>query len=396
MDYVKHLKEERVKAYEQAKEVLDRAASESRSLDGQERESVDRAFAHMDELKSRESDFRSLKDREEEIAAVTGAHEEARAVSVPVLSEPADDNALIRSLARGERRSVTFESRDITTGTTGAPVPTSFHDQVLSIAKTVGPMLSTSTVLNTSSGEGLEIPAMTAYSTAALVAEAGTIAESDPTLATITLDAFKYAFLVQVSSELLEDAHVNIVDLLATNCGQAIGVKVNSELTVGNGSSKPKGIVAAASAGVTGGTGVTGKFTYENLVDLVYSADPAARALPGFGLMLATSAIVDARLLQDGASQYIFAPSASDATPDRLLGFPLIENNAMAAVATSAVSAIAGHFPSYYVRQAGGIRLERSDDYAFANGLVTFRCSLRVDGDLPQPSHVKKFAGGAS
>ena len=396
MDYVKHLKEERVKAYEQAKEVLDRAASESRSLDGQERESVDRAFAHMDELKARESDFRSLKDREEEIAAVTGAHEEARAVSVPVLSEPADDNALIRSLARGERRSVTFESRDITTATTGAPVPTSFHDQVLSIAKTVGPMLSVSTVLNTASGEALEIPAMTAYSTAALVAEAASIGESDPTLATTTLDAFKYAFLVQVSSELLEDAHVNIVDLLATNCGQAIGIKVNSELTVGNGSSKPKGIVAAATAGVTGGTGVSGKFTYENLVDLVYAADPAARALPGFGLMLATSAIVDARLLQDGASQYIFAPSASDATPDRLLGFPLIENNAMAAVATSAVSAIAGHFPSYYVRQAGGIRLERSDDYAFANGLVTFRCSLRVDGDLPQPSHVKKFAGGAS
>lgn len=396
MDYVKHLKEERVKAYEQAKEVLDRAASESRSLDGQERESVDRAFAHMDELKARESDFRSLKDREEEIAAVTGAHEEARAVSVPVLSEPADDNALIRSLARGERRSVTFESRDITTATTGAPVPTSFHDQVLSIAKTVGPMLSVSTVLNTASGEALEIPAMTAYSTAALVAEAASIGESDPTLATTTLDAFKYAFLVQVSSELLEDAHVNIVDLLATNCGQAIGIKVNSELTVGNGSSKPKGIVAAATAGVTGGTGVSGKFTYENLVDLVYAADPAARALPGFGLMLATSAIVDARLLQDGANQFIFAPSASDATPDRLLGFPLIENNAMAAVATSAVSAIAGHFPSYYVRQAGGIRLERSDDYAFANGLVTFRCSLRVDGDLPQPSHVKKFAGGAS
>lgn len=396
MDYVKHLREERVKAYEQAKEVLDRAASESRSLDAQERESVDRAFAHMDELKSRESDFRSLQDREEEIAAVTEAHEEARTVSVPVADEPVDDAALIRSLARGERRSVVFEARDITTGTTGAPVPTSFHDQVLAIAKSVGPMLSTSTVLQTGSGEALEIPAMTAYSTAALVSEAGSIGESDPTLATTTLDAYKYAFLVQVSTELLEDAHVNILDLLATNCGQAIGIKVNSELTVGDGSSKPNGIVTAASAGVTGGTGVTGKFTYENLVDLVYAADPAARALPGFGLMLATSAIVDARLLQDGASQFIFAPSASDATPDTLLGFPLIENNAMAAVGLGAVSALAGHFPSYYVRQAGGIRLERSDDYAFANGLVTFRCSLRVDGDLPQPSHVKKFTGGAS
>jgi len=396
MDYIKHLREERVAAYEKAKEILDRAGSESRNLDAEERQSVDRAFAHMDDLKARENDFRSLQDREEEIEAATEAHVEARTVSAPVVEEPMDDNELIRSLARGERRSIMFERRDITKGSTGAPVPTSFFDQVVNVATSVGPMLRTSTILNTQSGEDLEIPAMTAYSTAALVAEAGSIGESDPTLATTTLGAYKYAFLVQVSSELLEDAHVNMTDLLATNCGQAIGVKVNSELTVGNGSSKPNGIVSAASAGVTGGTGVTGKFTYENLVDLVYAADPAARALPGFGLMLATSAVVDARLLQDGASQYIFAPSASDATPDTLLGFPLIENNAMAAVGLGAVSALAGHFPSYYVRQAGGIRMERSDDYAFANGLVTFRCSLRVDGDLPQTSHVKKFTGGAS
>lgn len=396
MDYIKHLREERVNAYEQAKEILDRAGSESRNLDAEERQSVDRAFAHMDDLKARENDFRSLEDAEKEIEAATAAHAEARTVSVPAPVDAVDDDSLIRSLARGERRSVTFEKRDITKGSTGAPVPTSFFDQVLYIAKSTGPMLRTSTILNTSTGEDLEIPSMTAYSTAALVAEAGSIGESDPTLATTTLGAFKYAFLLQVSSELLEDAHVSITDMVATNCGQAIGVKVNSELTVGNGSSKPNGIVSAASAGVTGGTGVSGKFTYENLIDLVYAADPAARALPGFGLMLSTSAVVDARLLQDGANQFIFAPSASDATPDQLLGFPLVENNAMATVATSAVSALAGHFPSYYVRQAGGIKLERSDDYAFANGLVTFRCSLRVDGDLPQTSHVKKFAGGAS
>lgn len=307
MDYIKHLREERVNAYEQAKEILDRAGSESRNLDAEERQSVDRAFAHMDELKARENDFRSLQDAEKEIEAATAAHAEARTVSVPAPADEMDDDSLIRSLARGERRSVTFEKRDITKGSTGAPVPTSFFDQVLYIAKSTGPMLRTSTVLNTSSGEDLEIPSMTAYSTAALVAEAGSIGESDPTLATTTLGAYKYAFLLQVSSELLEDAHVSITDMVATNCGQAIGVKVNSELTVGDGSSKPNGIVTAASAGVTGGTGVTGKFTYENLVDLVYAADPAARALPGFGLMLSTSAVVDARLLQDGASQYILS-----------------------------------------------------------------------------------------
>ena len=69
MDYIKHLREERVAAYEKAKEILDRAGSESRNLDAEERQSVDRAFAHMDDLKARETDFRSLQDREQEIEA---------------------------------------------------------------------------------------------------------------------------------------------------------------------------------------------------------------------------------------------------------------------------------------------------------------------------------------
>jgi len=104
MDYIKHLREERVNAYEQAKEILDRAGSESRNLDAEERQSVDRAFAHMDELKARENDFRSLQDAEKEIEAATAAHAEARTVSVPAPADEMDDDSLIRSLARGERR----------------------------------------------------------------------------------------------------------------------------------------------------------------------------------------------------------------------------------------------------------------------------------------------------
>jgi HK97 family phage major capsid protein len=52
--------------------------------------------------------------------------------------------------------------------------------------------------------------------------------------------------------------------------------------------------------------------------------------------------------------------------------------------------------PSYYVRTVGGIRLDRSDDFAFNADLVTFRASMRVDGNLPQTSHIKTFIGAAS
>ena len=397
MDYIKHMQEERAKAYESAKEVLDRAASESRSLDATERESVDRAFAHMDELKARIDDVRALAEREAEVAAATADHVEARTVSAPV-AEVRDDNELIRSLYRGEVRSVNFEKRDVTKSSTGAPVPTSFYDEVILLAREVGPMLRVATVLNTSSGETLQIPSLSAYSTGTITTEGNTIGESDPTMNSfVELGAYKYSFLTQVSTELLEDAGVDITGFISANVGNALGYAVNSALTTGDGSSKPKGVVAAAGSGVTGGTGLSGSFTYENLIDLIYATDAAARALPGFAVMGSTSAIVKMRTLQDGAGNYVFSPSLDAATADRVLGYPLIENPAMAAVATGgAKSVIAGHMPSYYVRQVGGIRLDRSDDYAFADGLVTFRATFRVDGDLPQSSHIKYFAGGAS
>ncbi len=395
MDYIKNMQEERAKAYESAKDVLDRAASESRSLDATERESVDRAFAHMDELKARIDDMRALSEREAEIAEATAAHAEARTVSAPVVEER-NDSDVLRSLARGEMRSYNFEQRDVTNSSTGAPTPTSFYDEVILLAREIGPMLRVSTVLNTAGGEKLQIPSLSAYSTGTVTSEGSTIGESDPTFNSfIELGAFKYSFLTQISNELLEDSAVDLTSLMATQVGNALGFAVNTALTVGTGTNEPVGVVDAAGSGVTG-TATTGVFTYGDLVELIYSTDAAARALPGFSVMASTSAIVDMRTLQDGSGNFVFSPTLDAATADRVLGYPLVENPAMAAVGESAKSVVAGHLPSYFVRQVGGIRLDRSDDFAFADGLVTFRATFRVDGNLPQPSHIKYFVGGTT
>jgi HK97 family phage major capsid protein len=349
----------------------------------------------MDRRKAIIDDMRSLEMREKEIAEATAAHAEARAVSVAVA--PQSDAEALRALARGEVRSLNFERRDVSTASTGAPVPTSFYDSVMLLARYTGPMLEVATVINTAGGESLQIPRTNAYSTGSVTSEASTIGESDPTFqAFLTLGAFKYSFLTQVSREMIEDAGVDILGYLGTNVGQALGYAVNTALTTGTGTVQPNGIVASAGSGVTGGTGVSGAFTYNNVVDLVYAADAAARRLPGFAVMGNGKAIAGLRKLVDGNGAFVFQPSLAEGTPDRVLGFPLIENPAMADPATSAKSLIAGHLPSYMVRQVGGIRLDRSDDFAFSDDLVTFRATFRVDGGLPQSSHVKYFVGGAS
>lgn len=391
-DYIKTQVEERAKAYEAAKEVLDRAAAEGRSLDAAERESVDKAFADMDRRKAIIDDMRALAAREQEIAEATATHAEARALTV--VTEQ-DDAALIRSLARGEMRSHQFEKRDVTKSSTGAPVPTAFYDRVMELARFTGPMLEVGTVISTTSGETIQVPRTNAYSTGSVTTEGSTIGESDPTFsAFISLGAWKYSFITQISREMIDDAGVDILGYLGTNVGQAIGYAANTDLTTGNDSSKPNGIVTAAGSGVTG-TVTGGVPTYDEIVELVYSLDAAARRLPGFGLMGNGKTIAALRKITSPGGDYVFQPSLAEGTPDRVLGFPLIENPAMADPAASAKSLIAGHFPSYLIRQVGGIRLDRSDDFAFSADLVTFRATLRLDGDLPQASHVKYFIGKA-
>lgn len=394
-EYINRQVEVRNRAWEEAKSILDAAASEKRDLTAEETQTYERISKELDEraqviAKLREDEARELRLD----AAVREIADQARPTAT---AHVADDVDHVRSLITGERRSFTFEKRDVVKTSQGAPVPTSFYDQVIEQARLVGPMLSTSTVLNTAGGENLQIPSQSAWSTAAIVGEGTAIDESDPVFNSfITLGAYKYSFLVQVSTELLEDAGVDLLGFLANQVGNELGFRVNTGLTVGSGTGAPKGIAAAAGSGITGGTGVAGAFTADNLIDLYYSLNGAARLLPGVGWMMNGKSIGAVRKLKDNGGAYVFQPALSADAPDTLLGKPIYENPAMVDAATTAKSVLVGHLPSYFVRTVGGIRLDRSDDYAFNAGLVTFRATFRVDGNLPQPSHIKYFIGGTA
>ena len=394
-DYLNQQVEARAKAWEEAKALLDVAAAEKRDLTAEENQKYGRIMEDLDARAATIESIKAVADREERAAdAMRGLEKQARAqIEVPVV----DEAELIRSLARGEIRSQMFEKRDVTKSSTGAPVPTSFYDRIIELARFVGPMLETSTIINTAGGENLQIPSQATYSTGTVSSEAAAIGESDPTFnAFKTLGAYKYSFLTQISREMLEDAGVDILGFLASQTGNALGYAVNGALTTGTGTVQPTGIVTAAGSGVTGGTGVSGAFTADNLIDLVYSIDTAGRRLPGAGWQMNATSIAAVRKLKDNAGQYLFSPSLSADARDLLLGYPIYENPAMASPATTAKSVIFGNLPSYFVRQVGGIRLDRSDDFAFQNDLVTFRATVRLDGNLIQTSHVKYFAGGAS
>lgn len=393
MEYIKQQHEARQKSWHEAKELLDNAASEKRDLTAEENEKYNRISADLDARAKVIETLKADADREvRAVEAMRGMENQARPV-VESVQEKNDADA-IRALARGEIRSYNFEKRDITKGSTGSPVPTSFYDQVILLARTVGPMLETSTILNTASGENLQIPSLASYSVGTVTTEGNAIGESDPVFNSFrTLSAYKYSFLTQVSRELVEDAGIDILSFLAVQTGNALGFAINNGLTLGTGTVEPNGIVTRAGSAVTG---TSLNPTADNLIDLVYSVDTVGRRLPGTGFQMNSSSIANVRKLKDNAGQYLFTPALSADARDLLLGYPIFENPAMATAASAVKPVIFGNLPSYYVRSVGGIKLDRSDDFAFSNDLITFRATARYDGDLIQTSHVKFFKSSNS
>jgi HK97 family phage major capsid protein len=375
---------------EQARDVVESAEAEKRGLSAEDQQKIEKIEVEIDQRDAAIDTARKLADRE------ARAFEAAKGSVVPT-SEVRGDADILRQIANGELRSHTFGNEKRTLVPSDNIVPKSFFDEVFLQARLAGPMLNVAQVINTASGENLTIPTLTAYSTATIKGAGVAIADSEPTFSSITLGAFKYSFLVPVANELLTDSGFDISALIAEQAGNAIGFGINTGLTVGTGTVEPTGIFTTGASAVTGGTGVGGAPTYENLVDLIYALDGQARLLPGVGFLMSKSGLAAVRKVKDGDNRFIWTNGTLvNGQPDTILGYPIYENPAAAAVATTAFSIGFGHLPSYKARLAGGIQVAQSGDYAFDKDVTTFRVTARVDGNLSHAAHFVKFKGGPS
>jgi HK97 family phage major capsid protein len=388
-------------AAEQLKSLYD--AAEGRELSAEEQAVEARMNADIDGLIQRiDADV----ERQQRMQSMTDL--ERRMQSIATADEPAPvdntEEARVRSFLKGETRSLVLngaESRVQVKGTTtagGFTVPTSFYDRLVEhLIEVSGIMQAGPTILRTSSGENLQVPKTTAHGTAAITSENAAITASDSTFGQVTLGAYKYGRLVQVSRELIEDTAVDLLGYLARDCGRSVGNAFGAHAITGTGSSQPAGIVTGSTLGVTGAASVSGAFTADNLIDLFYSVIAPYRSSPSCGWLMRDATIAAVRKLKDTSNQYLWQPSLVVGAPETLLGKPIYADPNVAAVALSAKSVLFGDMSAYFVRMVNDIRFERSDDFAFSTDLVTFRCVGRMDGVLvDQTGAVKHFIGNAA
>ena len=245
------------------------------------------------------------------------------------------------------------------------------------------------TTMNTNSGEPMQLPILSTHAVATQVAGQGTtLAGSDPVFTRLQLDTFKYGQLVRVSNELLQDSAVDIAGMLGRDIGRALGRVIDTDLVVGSGSGKPRGVMTAAGAAgagsvTTGGSLITP--TYDTLINAIYALNDSYRANGAVWLMRDSTAGT-IRKLRDGAGGTVGAPlwepSLTAGQPDTLFGYPVYTDPNVAAQGSNARVVAFLDPTAYYVRQVGNPVIEADRSRYFDTDETGYRGKWRVDGDL--------------
>ena len=369
-EFVKRQEELRANLTMQIREVIDGAESEGRGLDQAELTKIDRIEADIDAASRSIEVASKSEERAAEVALAARGFE--------VVEEARGDAEIFRSMARGEVRSHEFKSAEKRALVASAnTVPVDFLDRVFNLAKLVGPYLETSEVFTRDSGADLRIPVMSGYSTANEVTEGSAIAESNPTYSSILLNPAKQAFIVQLSNELVADAGFDIEANIAEQAGVAIGTRANTVIHAA--------VTAVAGTGVTAGT--TNAITADELIELAYSVDGMARMLPGAAYMANTSTLGAIRKLKDNDGRYILDPVVGG--PSTILGFPVLENPAVADIGTGNNAVLFGHLPSVKVATTS-LEVSVSQDAYFANDVTGYRFVYRLGAGVANgEAHIK-------
>lgn len=378
--YMQRLREQRANTWEQAKSLLDGAASENRDLTAEERSQYDQMNADLDQ--GAES-IRAMEEAETRRAEDDATIE--RLLNQPSTGEQRQaKRSDFQRMVDGEIRGFTAmpESRDMVEGTPAAggyTVPTTLYGQIVeALRDTSGIMGAPVTRLDTASGEPIDVPKVTAGVTASVTLEAAPITESTPTFDVLTLTPVKYAAFVQISSELKQDSAFDLESFVARSGGEDCGIKLGTALHT------------ALEAGVAAGTITT--LTSDTLIELTYSVGSRYRNSSSSGFLMNDATIGAVRKFREGAGTgaYLWQPSLQVGTPDTLLGKPVYSDpNVDSGTGAGKDVVFFGDWSKFFVRIAGGVRFEVSDHFAFQNDLTSYRVIVRGTGGLADANAIK-------
>jgi len=375
MSDIAKLADKRAHLLVEARGIAVEAADKGIALEGEDKARFEKLVAEAGVIAEA---LRAEKASDEARKSADEARAEFAAVVNPTAPKAATDNDRLRAIGMAAGVD-TFEYRDITTST-GLGNPVSVFNRVNVIAGQINPYINPAVVdvIQVATGNNIKFPTVTALgTTAGSVAEAGTITEDDFTGSALSLTPTKFAVLVQISDELIQDAAFDIASMISEAAGQ--------EMAIAHGAAASTAVVTAAG---TGGTAAgTVVYTYAELVALQYSVKQQYRNAAKSGFLMSDTALGQI-LGTTSSSLPLFQPGGQGGV-DRLLGKPVYTAPGIAVPATGAKAVLFGDLGQIKTAIVGGVTVEASREYAWNLGLVSYKVQVRGATGLAQSSAVK-------
>lgn len=429
LEVIERMIEQRARDWNEAKAIVELAASEQRAKTPEEQARYDKLVADVDaatetiEREQREAAANAQRDAlmnqvRTESRVLPGGDKVVKRAVVPTSTEEYED--AFRSWMVGGHGALTAEQRaalapgrastkpndlnleqraalTVTTTGGGYVIPQGFMAMLISEQKRYGAVENVAYTFDTPDGATLELPTVADTATSGrLLAINTALTDTAITFGHITFVSYLYTSdVILVPWQLAQDWGAEPLEgWMARIAGERVGRITNTHFTTGDGSSKPSGIVTGASSAVTA-AGTT-SVTYSELLQLLHSIDPAYRENAGVlnaagrpagaMWMFNDTTLRKLREMTDDVGRPLWQAGLSATEPSTLLGYPYQVNQDVAAMTTGLKPIYFGNMNYYGVRRVTGgnvlVRLEERYADALQTGYFFYR---RTDGRMIDP-----------
>ncbi|MGV0961865.1 MAG: phage major capsid protein [Limnohabitans sp.] len=280
----------------------------------------------------------------------------------------------------------------------GYAVPTEIDTDILRLMSNESPMRRLCTVRGIGNAEYKKLVNLGGASSGWVDEDDARPETNAPKLAAITPYMGEIYSNPAATQQMLDDVFFNAETWLSEEVAIEFSEQENLAFLSGNGTKKPKGILAYTAVTTADATRAFGQLQYketasatavtgDELIDLVYLLRSKYRS--GAAWMMNSLTLAAVRKLKDTTTgQYLWAPGLQAGQPSQLLGYAAEENEDMADIATGAVAAMFGNFKrGYMIVDRMGSRTLR-DPYT-NKPYVHFYTTKRVGGMLMDSLAIK-------
>lgn len=280
----------------------------------------------------------------------------------------------------------------------GYAVPTELDGEILQIMRNESPMRRICTVRTIGSAEYKKLASIGGASSGWVDEDDVRTETNSPKLAVMTPFMGEIYANPAATQQMLDDVFFNAESWLADEIAVEFGEKENLAFLSGDGTKKPKGILAYTSVTTGDATRTFGQLqhkvtagaaaiTADELLDLVYLLRNKYRA--GSSWMMNSTTLAYVRKLKSAVDgHYLWQPGLQAGQPSELLGYAVEENEDMASIATTNVAVMFGNFKrGYIIVDRMGTRTLR-DPYT-NKPYVHFYSTKRVGGMLADSLAIK-------